>query len=81
MKSLLSAEGLYQLTEADQKTIDLFEWRARSSGHLLERLERKDRHSDIKWNLLELDFIHEQGRRVLEEFFRREAAEGGSEVH
>jgi hypothetical protein len=81
VKSLLSSEHRYQLTEADQKAIDLFEWRARASGHLLERVERKDRHSDLRWNLLELDFIHEQGRLALEEFFRREAAKGDSEVH
>ncbi len=81
VKSLLSSEHRYQLTEADQKAIDLFEWRARAPGHLLERVERKDRHSDLRWNLLELDFIHEQGRLALEEFFRREAAKGDSEVH
>jgi len=81
VKCLLSEEHLYQLTEADQKAIDLFEWRARSQGHLLERIQRQNRHSDIRWNLLELDFIHEQGRLALDDFFRREAANDGSEVH
>jgi len=81
VKSLLSEENRYELTEADQKAIDLFEWRARSKRHLLERVETEGRHNDIQWNLLELEFINEQGRRALEEYFRREAAKGSSEVH
>lgn len=81
VKSLLSEENVYQLTEADQKAIDLFEWRARAQGHLLERIEREGRHGDFRWNHLELDFIWEQGRQALEEYFRREAASSSSEVH
>lgn len=81
VKTLLSEEGLYDLTENDQKAIDLFEWRARAEGHLLERVEKERGHGDVRWNLLELDFIHEQGRRALEEFFRRESANDASEVH
>jgi hypothetical protein len=79
-KCLLEEQHFYQLTEADQRAIDLFEWRARSDGHLLERIQRANRNDQVRWNSLEVDFIHEQARRRAEELFRREIPDGSSEV-
>ncbi len=75
VKSLLHEEGFYALTDDDREAIDLFEWRARAAGHLLEA---EDGHRDVRWNTLLCDFIEERGRRKMVEFFRRQApdAEG-----
>jgi len=46
VKSLLREEGFYTLTDNDQQSIDLFEWRARSADHLSKR------NGSYVWSLL-----------------------------
>lgn len=69
VKSLLNEEQLYELTTTDQRAIDLFEWRARAQGHLLERIEDEAGHGDLRWNALELDFIRERASAAFDEDF------------